>query len=142
MKGFYDNVFQKIDEDKNGRNFFKHIGNLLGNSGKPRWSPKEMFPDSTDEEMADKLADYFNGISMECAPLNLSEIPTTNDRSLPVLAEQKVAEQMRYMRKPNSIVTGNLPTKLYKTYATQLAVPVTSICNKLLNRKYGPLSGR
>ena len=54
-----------------------------------------------------------------------------SDPSKPVLEEYEVYNKLKKSKKPNSLVPGDLPVKIVKEFAPELAKPVTLIYNKI-----------
>ena len=91
-------------------------------------------------ESAEKLADYFSQISQEFEPICRDKFPPwikakliagKSDPTKPVLEEYMVYEKLKKAKKTNSIVPGDLPVKLVKEFTPELAVPITTIYNKI-----------
>ena len=59
------------------------------------------------------LADYFNSISSEFVSLEIEDIPTTYDRPLYDITPQNVAEVLRKIKKPKSMVPGSSDSQRY-----------------------------
>ena len=96
-----------------------------------------MYPSESKKTVADNLASFFNGISSQYRPLDLTKIPVTFDRSLPVLETAEVDKRIKLSKKPSSTVPGDIPAVLYKLYSSRLAPPITHIFNLItLNRKW------
>ena len=102
---------------------------LSGNSPK-RWNVRSLAPDKSEKELAEWLADFFNGISSEYDPYNREDTPITYDRSLPTIQEGEVIKKIKGS-KITSSVPGDLPPKLYENYSDLLAVPITHIFNAI-----------
>ena len=64
--------------------------------------------------VANKLADYFNGISQEYEPLDLSTLHTTYDRGFPPLTVSGVANRLRKAKKTSSRVKGDIFASITK----------------------------
>ena len=102
---------------------------LSGNSPK-RWNVRSLAPDKDEKELAEWLADYFNGISNEYDPHSLENTPVTFDRYLPIIEEHEVIKRIKES-KITSSVPGALPAQLYERFADILAVPITNIFNTI-----------
>ena len=91
------------------------------------------------EESVEIIANHFSSISQEFSPLSVSNLPPNVQQSLtdqdqdlvPILTTYDVYKRIIFAKKPNSLVPGDLPTKLVKTFADVLAGPVTNIFNHI-----------
>ena len=128
---FYAHILQKLETDNNPGNFFKHVEGLLGANCKPRWTPHSMYPDMEPDRIAEELADFFNSISSEYLPLDMSKIPSTYNRSLPAIMEADVTERIKKVKKPNSVIPGDIPPILYFHLPAELSIPITILFNKI-----------
>ena len=88
---------------------------------------------SSDAEVAELLADFFNRISSEFSALEPADIPVTFDRHLPLLQPWDVAARIKKFKKPKSQIPGDIPPDLVTKFSDQLAVPLTYIYNQVLN---------
>ena len=112
--------------DDGGRVFFKQTKNYLSKQRPRSFDVMDIFPGKNEQETADELADHFNSVSSEFAPLDHSrDIPSTVDRPLPVLQLHEVALRLIKMRKPKSMVRGDIFPDLVMKFADLLAVPLT-----------------
>ena len=130
-KRFDDHILAKFEADTNPGNFFKHIDGLLGANTKPRWSPMDMYPSHKPLEAAEDLAAFFNAISSEYSPLDMSRVPSTHHRQLPMLSTEDVVLGMKKAKKPNSVVPGDIPPILYSRFPELLSVPARIVFNKI-----------
>ena len=126
----FENVMKKLDQDNECKFFYKHVNALTGVNQKPRWSPRAMYPDKEDKEIAETLAEFFNNISAEYQPLDMNKIPTTFDELLPVLRPEDVAERLLKCKKTSS-VPGDLNPRLYNKFSKKLSIPITRIFNHI-----------
>ena len=96
-------------------------------------------PDLNDKEVAEKLADHFNGISNEFDGLDPNKILTTYSSPVRVLTVGEVANRLRKIRKPKSMVKHDIFPSLVAPAAAQLAGPLTAIFNNISSTKTWPL---
>ena len=93
-------ILKKFENEKNPGKFFHHLKCLEGKNLGPRWSPTDMFPGEDAQEVAEKLATFFNAISDEYTPLNPDGVPRSfNQRVLPYLSVDQVATAMKEAKK-------------------------------------------
>ena len=87
-----------------------------------------MAPEKNDEELAEWLADFFNGISSEYDPFDKANLPESFDRNLPLLSQEEVVKKIR-SAKITASVPGDLPAAIYEDLTELVAEPVTHIFN-------------
>ena len=87
-KKYNDFIINKFDCEKNPGKFFSHLKSLLGHNDASRWSPTQMYPGDSEEVVAENLAEFYNNISSQYQPLDLSLVPRTHSRELPTLPLQ------------------------------------------------------
>ena len=63
--------------------------------------------------------------------MKLSSV-SAEQTDIPSLSEQDVWEQISRSKKTNSMVPGDLPKHIIQEFPEELAVPVTKICQKML----------
>jgi hypothetical protein len=94
----------------------------------------------TASQSAEIIADHFATISQDYDPISLTNFPpkmreelTQPDLSVvPCLADYEVFKKICKAKKPNSIVSGDLPKKIVQEFSCELATPVTIIYNSIL----------
>ena len=90
-------------------------------------------------ECAEKSALFFSTVSQEYQPLNVETLPpnireylTTSELgTAPELSHYDVFMKLRNSKKPNSVVSGDLPRKLVDRFPSEITTPVTSIFNRI-----------
>ena len=108
-------------------NFFKCVNSFLNEA--EAWDIRSMYPGMTDKEIADTVAVFFNKISSEYPPLEMSSIPVTFDDPLPVLDRNGTEKLLRDAKKPKSVVQGDMfPESVRRNYRL-LVTPVLDIIN-------------
>ena len=98
------------------------------------------------EESIEEIANYFAQISQEYPPLDPQALPERVRQKLdeldppdvPQLSENEVKEKLRTSKKPKSGVPGDLPKKLVEKFYAELAVPMTTIYQKIVSSKEWP----
>ena len=139
-KGKYE-ASQKIrllDKDAE-RHFFKNVKNYQSKERPIPFDPRTLFPEElTDVEVATRLADHFNRISLEFQPLESWQIPRTHSAPPPILERFQVAGRLRSFRKPKSMVRGDLFPELVTKFSDFLAIPLTDLYNTITRTKSWP----
>ena len=133
---FFDDVKDKLLQSKNSAAYFKAV-KLLGNrdeSGTP-WTIQEMFPGIPDQEIAEKLAEYFNTISQEFVPLDRRPSDSAVDMT-PRLHE--ISSRLRHFKKTNSRVPGDVFKQLTSEYSDLFAIPLEIIYSKCFTNAEWP----
>ena len=132
-------VLKKFENEKNPGKFFHHLKCLEGKNLGPRWSPTDMFPGEDAQEVAERLATFFNSISDEYTPLGPDGVPRSfNQRVLPYLSVDQVGTAMKEAKKPTSMVPGDIPAVLYNRFTNKLSPPVTHVFNLITEQQEWP----
>ena len=116
-RGFMDT--QKthlLDKDAN-RNFYRHVKAFCRYEKPPVFDVRELVPNKTDPEVAEELADYFIKVSREFDPIEPSDIPVEKPMGGSKLDIHVVAARLRKMRKPKSMVPGDIFPQLVTLFA-------------------------
>ena len=127
-----------LAEDAN-RNFYKHVRNFSKLEKPPQFDVRTLVPGKTDEEAAAVLAEFFNKVSREFDPLEPSDVPCPVPAGCKPLAHYQVAARLRKMRKPKSMVPGDIYPQLVTKFADFLAIPLTDIYNEILSSYVWPV---
>ena len=122
-----------------GRTFFKNVKAYNCKERPPQFDVRNMFPDDDDQAISEKLADHFNGISLEFDGLDQSSIPTTYSSQVRLLSEAEVEQRLRKFRKPKSMVKHDIFPSLVNAAAPYLAGPLTHIYNSISTTETWPM---
>ena len=122
------------------KNFFKHV-----KSSNCREKPKgfeiaDLFPESTDEQIAEKLADHFCRVGGDHTALKPEDIPTSYSSNRPDLEPLAVMNKIKAMKKPKSTVKGDIFPCLVNRAAGPLSFPLTNIFNAVSRGDNWPTS--
>ena len=101
---FNKNIHSKFIEAMDLKRFHRGVKAFLSAEEVQKWDVRSIFPNRSDLEVAEDLADFFNGISSEYEPLHTTRIPTTYDEPLPQLTVGEVSERLRRSKKTASLV--------------------------------------
>ena len=91
----------------------------------------------SDEQAAERLADYFSSISGEFPPLSRDLLPERVQEKLlsdikpPVVKEHDVYAKIKAAKKPRSGVPGDLPKIITQEFSPELTTPVCRIINSM-----------
>ena len=122
---------QFILDPDSSRHFFRNVKSLPYVEKPKQFDVRSLFPGADDAQIAEHLAQYFNGISQEFSPLEPGDIPVTRDVPLPTLQTFEVAARIRKFRKPRSMVGGDIFPKLLTLFSDFFAILLTSIFNTI-----------
>ena len=92
----------------------------------------------TEEQSAERIANYFAQISQEYSPLDIKLLPSRVQTILegesipPVISEFEVYQKICSAKKPKSVVPGDLPRAIIQEFAPELALPVCKIINNIV----------
>lgn len=122
------------------RSFYKNIKAYRSREKPANFDVRSLFEASlSDADVAEKLADHFNGISSEFGGLDPADLPTTYSSPMPELRVDQVLARLRAIKKPKSMVRHDIFPNLVGDVASSIAVPLTSIYNNMIGTKSWPL---
>ena len=110
--------------------FFKAVGVLKHRDILQGWEISYLYPELTESQIAEKVAAYFNTISVEYPPL---PCPARRDEGIIIIQPHEVAARLRTFKKPKSKVEGDIDPQIVNRFHDILAIPLTYIYNKALN---------
>ena len=124
---FFEKLKKKSVDARNSKAYFYAI-NMLGGKDAPKiWNVRTMYPDSSDIEMAEDLATFFNKISCKFEPLYCPGSQILNATRISPQAFE-IAARLKKIRKPNSTVKGDIPPSLIcPRVADLLAIPLALV---------------
>ena len=140
-RGYLEYQVEKAVEKGGLGNRFASLTKPLQSVDKiPNFDVKSVcLPGCIDLEAANECAVYFSAISNEFRPLDLSNLPTTYDLSLPRIDHVEVASRLRSQRKPHSTVPGDIFPQLVNAFAVELSFPLSTIYNAVITTFHWPL---
>ena len=115
-----EHIRSKFMNEKDSKNFFKSLKCLLEQNEPSRWDVRSLYPDLDDKGVAEKLVQFFNGISSEDKAITPADIPPSHPRSLPKIQESEVLSRISKARK-TSAVPGDLDKRIYDVYLLQFS---------------------
>ena len=137
-RGYMNNQKEHLLASDANRNFFKHVKNFSKFEKPPQFDVRDLLPGKTDEQAAEELADYFITVSREFEPLQPSDIPVGRPGGGRVLERHEVSARLKKMRKPKSMVPGDIYPQLVGQFSDFLAIPLTAIYNDILTTYVWP----
>ena len=121
------------------RCFFKNVKAYNSREKPQSFNVRTIFDNNlSDEQVSEKLADHFNGISREFDGLDPDSVPKTYSSPLPVLTPDRVARRLAIFRKPKSMVKHDIFPALVTPAAPFLSGPLTHIYNTMFATQTWP----
>ena len=121
------------------RVFFKNVKAYSSKERPPQFDVRTILPGLNDTQVAEKLAEHFNGISCEFEGLDPADIPATFSSPVQILTIEQVAARLKQFKKPKSMVKHDIFPSLVSDAAPYLAVPLTHIYNSITSTSNWPL---
>ena len=139
QRGFSDNQREPLLAEDAIRNFYKHVKNFSKYEKPEQFDIRKVVgEEKSDQEISESLADYFIKVSREFTPLQPSEIPAVRPAGGRKLTMYEVAARLKKMRKPKSMVPGDIYPQLVTNFSDFFAIPLTAIYNEILNSYVWP----
>ena len=98
----------------------------------------------TDQQSAERIADYFAAISNEYQSLDLELLPPRVQAGLrvksipPIITELECYEKIKAAKKPQSGVPWDLPNTIIKEFSVELGKPLQKLLNKIVQSSVWP----
>jgi hypothetical protein len=90
-------------------------------------------------QSAEKIAEFFSQISQEYSPLDTSKLPSYLPAPQPLKVDHSdVAKKLFNLKIRKSTQPIDLPSKVRKTFSSELAIPLTNIYNACFENYYYP----
>ena len=92
----------------------------------------------TNQESAERIANYFSEISQEFPPLDINllsphlQSKLESESTPPIIDDYDLYQKIRSAKKPKSGVPGDLPRIIVQDFAPELATPVQHIVNNIV----------
>ena len=120
------------------KSFHKCVRAIISDEKTKTWSPRCMYPELSAQQVAEKCAEFFNGISSEYQPLSQHDIPRTFDSEELVVTTDMVEEQIKHGKKPKSRVSGDVFVNCIVQGLPILLKPITHIYNNIVQTGQWP----
>ena len=115
------------------RTFFEAVKVFSTHSSATPWAVDELFPDTPPEEVGDKVASYFTGISNTFNPLPDWDGVLGPDEQRRPLDQDTVAKFLKAAKNLNSSVDGDILPALMRRFHALFAEPTTNIFNSVFS---------
>ena len=132
-RGYLDYQVEKaVEKGGLGNRFAALTKPLQSIDKKPNFDVKTLCAEgASDFQAANECAEFFGAISDEFTPLDISRLPSTYSVRLPYIDHTEVARRLRVMRKPRSMVPGDIFPQLVSNYSTALSLQLADIFNAI-----------
>ena len=131
IKGLKKNWYKK-ECDKlmtPGAISYNAIKNLNTATRPKNFRVMDLFPGREEHVAMESMADFFNQISGDFPALTENDVPVTFDRYLYDITPSMIVERVKNMKRPKSMVPGDVPPKLMLDVIVSLSVPLADIFN-------------
>ena len=94
----------------------------------------------TDAEQAEKISDLFAlpRNNYDALDKNDIEIPPFPENSIPQFTQESVFNVLKGLKVKKSVPPGDIPTIIFKTFASELSTPVTIVINSSIRQGVWP----
>ena len=113
------------------RAFFMNVKAYQTREKLTQFDVRDLYPVTTDTDIAGTLADHFNAISSEFEGIRPHQVPVCDPGFLPFLSTQEVGTRLAKFRKLKSKVQEDIFPGLVNRGAPYLAQPLTHIFNAI-----------
>ena len=146
---YKDKIVQEVINGKRGSGYsaIRKLGD-----GPSDWDHRKEFKipaysELTPGEAVNKLADHFAAISQTVQPIDISKfhpalqkavLEGRTSKTKPILSQHDVYRKLKWVKKPNSSVEGDIPKNLLNEYPFLWAGPAAHIFNKIIQSSEWP----
>ena len=136
-KRFWNRVLEKTAVTRNSSEYYRAVHIFKTKEAHKPWNISCLYPDHTENEIAELVSEFFKRISQEYEPI---PDPSVLIETEPVqyLQQYEVSGRLKSFRKPKSQVPGDIHPDLVTAFHAQLAVPLTYIFNQTLTSHQRP----
>ena len=139
VQDYYKKVIDEAKETNQSK-WYTTVKKLGLQESESRRIVVESIQDLSDAEAANTVAAHFASISQEYDPLCTADLPSyLPAQPPPQLLEYEVYEELKKMKKTKTVLPIDIPYKLRKEFAAELAAPLTDIFNTCLAQGSYPL---
>ena len=127
---YYAKECAKLTEQGSHTTPYKVLRNIAEKERSPTWTIREVRPKLDEAAQAEKAAYFFAGISQHFPPLDMDSLPVVaKDRYVQDVRMTDVVSRLVHMRKPKSLISTDIPSRLVNSVAHTIAAPLTQIIN-------------
>ena len=140
---YTEKIIQEVREGSRSSSYkaLRKLGVRAGDTKDDLFTiPEYMESNLSEQQSAEKIADFFSNISQEYEPLSFESLPpkvktsllqAKNDPGIPTLEEHEVYRKIMKAKKPSSIIEGDVPKRILQLFAPEMALPASIIYNKI-----------
>ena len=139
-KNFYDAKIKELLKAK-PKHWHRELKRLTGfDKNSSEELIVEAIKDLPNKVQAELIADKFASVSQEFEKLTDEDItvPEFNENDIPIVTSEEVTETLSQIDANKSSVKGDIPAKLLKHFAYQVAIPFTDIINSSIKESCWP----
>lgn len=129
QKAFLSRIKDKKVENGSSKALYEAVKTLKHREAPKKWNIQNMFPDQQEEEIAERVAEYFNKISQEYSPADPPSPLESGEFVVPEIYQ--ISGRLRSMKKPKGMLEGDIDPRLNNKYADILAYPLKKIYEKI-----------
>ena len=127
---FLDKVLVKTKATGNTRSFYNTVNTFKTKESAKQFDVASLYPDSSDIEIAEIIAAFFNRISTEYEPI---PDPIREDSEVIHVLPHEISARLKNFKKPKGQVIGDINPQLVTKFHDILALPLSIIFNQTLN---------
>ena len=135
-KAYFERIKKRVKEAGNTRCYFQAVNMLQATDAATRWAIQSMFPGLSDKQIAEKAAEFFNSISQEYRGVEKPVPNLEQDTKCPEMYE--ISARLKIMKKPRSMVEGDIDPRLVGAFADILAIPLHYIYQQVYSQLEWP----
>ena len=132
-KSYFNKKKREKMLEATSKTFHKSVRSFVSDEKAKQWSPMQMFPKLSPQQVAERCADFFNGISAEYDPLDEAQIPITFDTDQIKITPKIVQQEIKKGKKPKARVRGDLFVTALVQNIDTLAPVISQIYNQCVN---------
>ena len=137
---YWDHQKKTLLKPDAARAFFKNAKAYSSREKPSNFNVRALFPNNLSEtQVAERLADHFNGISSEFRGLDPADVPSTYHCPIPHILPEQLIQRLRAFKKPKSMVKHDIFPSLINDAAPFLAQPLCHIYNTMISTSTWPM---
>ena len=133
---FYNNRVDDLEYTNPGM-WWKQIKSLSGQNIKQEWYHQILGESENIESLAQKINDFFIGLTQNFEPIR-SPFPPAQVADELLVTEKEVYSSLSSIKTTKAVGPDNIPNKLLKDFANELAPLIMDIYNQSLRESYIP----
>ena len=136
-KSFFEKMKKTAVEKRSSALYYRAVSKIKDKEKPPDFDVRSLFPGLCDRDVADKVAEFFNEISVNFVPI--TECLNVHQPGPPIhVTPRDVEDRIRSCKRPKSMVTCDIFPDLALRYVAQLSVPLAAIFNRCFAEESWP----